>query len=77
MSDQKVGALLDSLGVTMDLGEDQQLVEVVVLGKVAHFDTGGTSVVLGNSEGLDWISQRGIVSAAQHVLDSADSVERG
>lgn len=76
MADQKVGELLDSLGVTLDIDESQQLVEVVVLGKLADFDTGGTSVVLGNNEGLDWIAQRGIVSAAQHVMDTADPVEQ-
>lgn len=76
MSDQKVGALLDSLGVTLDIDESQQLTDVVVLGKLADFGTGGTAVVIGNSEGLDWIAQRGIVSAAQHVMDNADPAER-
>lgn len=47
-----------------------------MLGKVADSDSGGTSVVLGNSANLDWIAQRGLVSAALHAMDTADPVER-
>jgi hypothetical protein len=76
MADEKVGALLDSLGVTLDIEDGQQLTEVVVLGKLADFESGGTSVVIGGSEGLDWIAQRGLVSAAQYVMDTEDPAER-
>lgn len=70
MSDQKVGELLDTLGVTLDLEEGQQVTEVVVLAKLSDFRTGETAVVLGISDGLDWIAQRGILSAAQFVVDT-------
>jgi hypothetical protein len=69
VSDQKIGELLDTLGVTLDIDDGQQVTEVVVLAKLSDFDSGGTAVVLGASEGLDWITQRGIMSAAQHVMD--------
>jgi hypothetical protein len=70
MSERTVGALLDTFGVTLDLDDGQQVTEVVVLGKVADFEHSETALVMGASEGLDWIAQRGLISAAQHILDN-------
>jgi hypothetical protein len=68
-ADQPVGPLLDALGVTIELDANQQLTEAIVLAKVVDFADNTTGLVIGASVGLDWISQRGIVSAAQHILD--------
>lgn len=70
MSERTVGDLLDTLGVTFDLEDGQQVTEVVVLGKVADFEHSGTALVIGVSDGLDWIAQRGLISTAQHILDN-------
>jgi hypothetical protein len=73
-----VGALLDALGVRMSLGEGQQLVDAVVVGKLVDFNADprhATSLVLGASEGMDWIGQCGLLSAANAVI-TAD-ISRG
>ena len=64
----RAGPLVDALGVKVSLSEGQHLVEAVVVGKVVGFDDGGTSLVIASSDGLDWISQRGLLAAAADVL---------
>ena len=73
MSERRVGApvgeLLDSLGVRLRMADHQQLVEVLLIGKMVDFNGhGSTSLVIGTSEGLDWLGQRGLLGAAQDVL---------
>jgi hypothetical protein len=68
-ADQPVGPLLDALGVTIELDANQQLTEVVVIGRVVDFVDNTTGLVIGTSRGCDWISQRGLLAAAQHILD--------
>lgn len=70
MADHPAGQLLDALGVTITLADGQQLVEAVVVGKAIGFDDveRSTSLVIGSSDGLDWIAQRGLVAAANDVL---------
>lgn len=66
-----VGPVLDALGVHLHLEDGQQLVEAMVIGKVVDFGEDrrvGTSMVIGTSDGLDWISQRGLLAAARDVL---------
>lgn len=62
--------MLDSLGITLDVEDGQQVTEVLVIAKIADFSDGGTALALGVSEGLDWIAQRGLLSAAQLLLDT-------
>ena len=66
---QPVGPLLDMLGVGIELGANQQITEAVVLCKVVDFADRTTGLAIGASEGCDWISQRGLVASAQHILD--------
>lgn len=56
MSEQPIGPLLDALGVTVDLEDNQQITEAIVLAKGADFETNETALVLAASAGLDWIS---------------------
>jgi len=66
-----IGPLLDALGVRISLDEGQQLVEALVIGKVVDFEADrrvATSMILGSSDGLDWISQRGLTAAATDIL---------
>lgn len=75
MADQPAGPLLDALGVELDVEDGDQITEVLVLAKVANFDTGRTGLTIGASNGLDWIAQRGLLSAATLVCDQGDTVE--
>jgi hypothetical protein len=70
VGDPRVGPLLDALGMTLSLADDQYLVEAMVIGKLVRFDgeTTDTSLVLGASTGLDWVGQRGLLAVAADVL---------
>jgi hypothetical protein len=68
MSERQAGPILDGLGVTLDLDDDDLLVEVLIVGKVTRLsDGGGTSVLLAKSDGMDWVSQLGLIEAARQV----------
>jgi hypothetical protein len=76
MSEQPIGPLLDALGVTIELEDNQQLTEVLVIAKSVDFTSDDPpALVLASSDGLDWIAGRGLMYAAQYVLDQK-SVER-
>ena len=65
------GPLLDALGVRLPLAADQQLVEVIVIAKAISFgddDLPRTVIVVGTSDRLDWIAQRGLVAVASDIL---------
>ena len=44
--------------------------EALCLIKSIDMETGDVSIFIVPSEGLDWIAQRGLMSAAQHFIDS-------
>lgn len=69
MADQKIGTLLDALGVTLDLDEGDMPVDAHVLVKVVKAD-GSVSLVKGASESLDWITVLGMLTAALHIENS-------
>ncbi|MFJ4637598.1 hypothetical protein ACIP69_18490 [Streptomyces hygroscopicus] len=66
MAEQKIGQLLDTLGVTADLDDEDMPVDAVVLLKVVRAD-GAVSLVKGDSESLDWISSLGMLTAAMEI----------
>jgi hypothetical protein len=70
VAEHSAGQLIDALGVSVALTEGMQLVEAVVVGKAVGFDEGsrGTSLVIGSSEGLDWIAQRALLGAALDIV---------
>ena len=73
MAEVPAGPVLDALGVMLDVAEADQVTEVMVVAKVASFERGGgTGLVIATSPGCDWLAQRGLVSAAQWVLDQGD-----
>jgi hypothetical protein len=69
MAEQKIGQLLDSLGVTVDLDEGDMVVDAHVLLKLVK-DDGTVSLVKAVSETLDWITLVGMLTAALHVENS-------
>jgi hypothetical protein len=69
VSDRPAGPILDGLGVTFDLGDNDLIVEATVIAKVTRMDEGGgTSVIVANSDGIDWVSQLGLIEAARRVV---------
>lgn len=67
MADRKVGELLDSLGVTAELAEGDMVSDAVVLLKVVP-EGGPVAVCIAQSEGLSWLDQLGLVTAAAEII---------
>lgn len=64
MSDpQPIGQLLDSLGVTSTIAPDDLPVAALVLLKVVDA-TGGVRLAAAWSDGMDWITRLGMLTAA-------------
>ncbi|MGC0251524.1 hypothetical protein [Pseudactinotalea sp. Z1748] len=65
MSDQRpIGDLIDARGVVATLGPDQLVSDVLVILKV-HTDHDGTAIQIAYSEGMDWITRRGLIEVAR------------
>ena len=60
---QPVGQLIDSLGVTSTIAPDDLPVAALVLLKVVDAD-GGVRLILAYSDGMDWITRLGMLTAA-------------
>jgi hypothetical protein len=67
---QPIGPVLDALGVTCDLGENQQVTEVLVIAKIHDFERGGVALGVYHSD-VDWISQLGLLDAGRMVIQDA------
>lgn len=68
------GPILDGLGVTFELAPDDRVTEVLVLAKTTDLATGAVGLSLA-SNGLDWIAQIGLITAANVVLMDVDVVD--
>ena len=66
MPEQKIGQLLDALGVTADLEEGDLPTDALVTLKVIRAD-GSVTLVKGRSESADWVTALGMVTAAQTI----------
>jgi len=60
---QPIGQLIDSLGVTSTIAPDDLPVAALVLLKVVDA-TGDVRLVLAYSDGMDWITRLGMLTAA-------------
>lgn len=68
MADQAIGEQLDALGVLLDIGEGQQITEVIVVAKLTDFNIGGTALTIGSNPGLDWLSHLALLEGAGIVV---------
>ncbi|MFF9279529.1 hypothetical protein [Streptomyces griseosporeus] len=69
MALQTIGQLIDTLGVEADLDEGDMPTDAFVILKIVKAD-GTVSLVNARSEGLDWITRLGMVTAAQAIENS-------
>lgn len=69
MTMQKVGQVIDALGVEVDLDEGDLPTDAYVVLKIVKAD-GTVSLLNGRSESLDWITSLGAITAAQHIQNS-------
>lgn len=61
------GQLLDSLGVTLDLGDGDIVPDAIVVAKVVEAD-GSVKVAIGSSEATTWLDELGLVTAASDIV---------
>lgn len=69
MADQKIGQLLDGLGVEVDLDEGDLVSDAFVILKIVKGD-GTVTLASARSEGLDWITRLGMITATQAIENS-------
>lgn len=62
MADQRIGQLLDTLGVTADLDDGDLVTDAHIVLKVVKAD-GGTTLIKATSEALDWVTSIGMLTA--------------
>lgn len=67
MPQQPIGPVLDGLGVTIDLEPGALIESAVVISKVLTAD-GEIALDLQGSDGLDWLAQLGLITAASQVV---------
>lgn len=75
MTDQMIGDVLDGLGITLDLDDGDLVASALVLAKVVGED-GEVSLFVGQSDGLSWLEQIGLVTAAQQVIQQTQFAPR-
>lgn len=66
MSDERIGKVIDDMGVTLDLTSTQRLASVLIIGKVIDLKDGGSYLVIGSNQ-LDWIEIDGLLKAMDRV----------
>ncbi|MBP2370240.1 hypothetical protein [Pseudonocardia parietis] len=66
---QPIGGALDALGVRASLEPDERITEALVIAKIVDLETGRTMLGMYHSEGTDWISHLGLLSAARQAMD--------
>ncbi|MEU6259149.1 hypothetical protein [Streptomyces sp. NPDC047043] len=69
MTGQKLGQIIDALGIEADLDEGDLPIDTFVILKIVK--AGGTVILSGaRSESLDWITRLGMITAAQQIENS-------
>lgn len=69
MADQQAGPILDGLGITLSLEDGDLIASALVLAKVVKAD-GQVALLIEDSEGMSWLDQLGLVSAADAIIRS-------
>jgi hypothetical protein len=72
----QIGPLLDALNVRLCVDEHDQITDALVITRVVNAKTGHTALGVCHN-GLDWITQAGLLSAAHQVQLSDHAVSYG
>lgn len=71
MTDVDATAILSGRDVRLDIEPGDLVSDIIVLTKVVKAD-GEAVIIFGTEDHVDWIMQRGMISAAQYLLDAPD-----
>lgn len=66
-----VGPILEALGVTIGMADDDRVTQVLVIAKSISMDSGEPALVISSND-LDWVEQWGLHAAAGHVFQRPD-----
>jgi hypothetical protein len=66
----------DELWSSLELEDNDQVVDAVLIAKVADFERGGTAISIGATESCDWVTQLGILHAALQVMSDAGTEQK-
>ncbi len=66
MGERKIGALLDSLGVTLDISDTDMVTDVVVIAKNV-LASGEVSITIGKSESTTWFDKQALIIIAGDI----------
>lgn len=67
----KLGALVDALGITANLDDNDQIIDMVIIAKVVDADSSATGLGVYHND-IDWITQIGLITAARNVFERGD-----
>ena len=74
-SGELIGSRLDMLGLKAHLDPDQQVLQVLVIMKVANpAEDDEPNLVIASDEGTDWISQRGLLHCAREIFEQENAI---
>jgi hypothetical protein len=71
-----MSTVLDQLGLTLDIDEDDMVSDAVLVFKV-HRDDGTVYVACRQTEGTDWVTARGLIAVAGDIGASGYEEEGG
>lgn len=74
--EQKIGDILDGLGVTLDMEDGDLIASALVIAKVID-EEGDVSLAMMTSDGLSWIEQNGLLASAQQVVSQREVDRKG
>ena len=72
---QRIGQMIDSLGVTADIHEGDLYPSVIVIMKVIGAD-GGSGIIMETSEGCGWLDQVGMMAVASEIIRTELPIRR-
>ncbi|TVL89753.1 hypothetical protein [Streptomyces sp. SAJ15] len=72
MTDQPIGQLIDTIGVTADLDQGDLVTDALVILKVLQPD-GSIALSIGTTDTRDWITQTGLLHAALEAAEGRHS----
>jgi hypothetical protein len=75
VTDRTLGDLIDSLGVTLNLDDDDLVSDAIIITKIINANS-EVSVSIGKSESLTWLDELGLLVAANDIVRSEGFTNR-
>jgi hypothetical protein len=60
----------DKLWESLEVQDGDQVVDAVLVGKLANFTEGGTEISISATDGVDWVTQLGMLRGAVLMVEN-------